>query len=513
MNSRNKEVQKRICVWTLLLVAVLEAAAKQSRVSDEAQVSVTRAASIEPRTQPSSGRQTRHSIPEVKQRTFLENMTHPPPSSILQPIRIKTWRARESCKLSEAESERLEEALEEAVRVVSSLLSDVVKLNIQRVSTFPLRDQIPEDHLSGCYVYPESDSPRRTVVRPEGAGLPDTDFLIYIHVQATDKCRAEPGVLAYAVHCQTDAGGRPVAGVVVLCRDRLSAAPYSHQATVQTLIHEMFHTLGFSKDLFSSWRDCSSHQGTSCSPRNKVIHSDGSGQTRIYTPGIVSALQRHLMSSDPELGGPLENLVLRRSKDESAGKVSSHWESRVLQGSIMAAALGDPTTVRIDPVTLAALRDTGWYSVNLSRAQSLVWGDGQGAKFGSLSICKENSSTFFCSGSGVGCHFLHLHKGKCQTDPYLEGCRVYKPLENGGSDVWTSSSAEGRCYRHRCSGPNRYQIQVSGSQWVDCPAGGAVQVKGYRGEVFCPDRRLCLYPDVSPPIDRNSSSGFTTWQV
>lgn len=39
------------------------------------------------------------------------------------------------------------------------------------------------------------------------------------------------------------------------------------------------------------------------------------------------------------------------------------------------------------------------------------------------------------------------------------------------------------------------------------------QVKGYRGEVFCPDRRLCLYPDVSPPIDRNSSSGFTTWQV
>ncbi|XP_016532657.1 uncharacterized protein cirop [Poecilia formosa] len=212
----------------------------------------------------------------------------------------------------------------------------------------------------------------------------------------------------------------------------------------------------------------------------------------------------------------------------------------------MAAALGDPTTVRIDPVTLAALRDTGWYSVNLSRAQSLVWGDGEGANFGSLSTCKDNSSTFFCSGSGVGCHFLHLHKGKCQTDPYLEGCRVYKPLENGSEcwrkentrwspaenwsgemfgfdsrcffsslsrqvgDVWTSSSAEGRCYRHRCSGPNRYQIQVSGSEWVDCPAGGAVQVKGYGGEVFCPDRRLCLYSDVSPPLDRNSSSGFPT---
>lgn len=45
-----------------------------------------------------------------------------------------------------------------------------------------------------------------------------------------------------------------------------------------------------------------------------------------------------------------------------------------------------------------------------------------------------------------------------------------------GNAVRISGSAEGRCYRHRCSGLNRYQIQVSGSEWVDCPAGGAVQV-------------------------------------
>lgn len=39
-----------------------------------------------------------------------------------------------------------------------------------------------------------------------------------------------------------------------------------------------------------------------------------------------------------------------------------------------------------------------------------------------------------------------------------------------------NSSVEGRCYRHRCAGANRYQIQVSGSEWVDCPAGGTIQV-------------------------------------
>lgn len=37
--------------------------------------------------------------------------------------------------------------------------------------------------------------------------------------------------------------------------------------------------------------------------------------------------------------------------------------------------------------------------------------------------------------SGLGCHYLHLHKGECQTDQYLEGCRVYKPLKNGVSFI------------------------------------------------------------------------------
>lgn len=142
---------------------------------------------------------------------------------------------------------------------------------------------------------------------------------------------------------------------------------------------------------------CPCAVGAACSPRGKVTHPDGSGQMRIYTQSVISAMQEHLESADPELGGPLENLVLTRSfttnliinssylllnfdlpllQDVPPGGVSSHWESRVLQGSIMTAVLEDWTTVRIDPVTLAALQDTGWYRANLSQAQSLVWGDG-----------------------------------------------------------------------------------------------------------------------------------------
>ncbi|XP_074518457.1 ciliated left-right organizer metallopeptidase [Halichoeres trimaculatus] len=550
---------RRLWVVMLLLVVVSE----QKCIFDEvqAQATVVRAVLTEPRLLQTTDHRSRRA--SAIRRRNLGNLGKKAPLNPAspQPIRIRTWIAKESSNLLEDEKERIEAAVEEAVKVVSSLLSvsrvqgplllsrDVNKYckflwrnsstanfnrcgraNISYRSETCLEVTIPDDHLAGCDVYLDANSPQRTELRPDGAGLSDTDFLLYLNIQSTDKCRAEPNVLAYAAHCRTDAVGRPVAGVVVICRDRLTEANYRHQAAVQTVIHELFHVLGFSKELFNTWMDCSQ---AGCSPRGKVTHSDGSGQTRIYTPSIISALQRHLQSTDPELGGPLEN------QDAAPGTTSSHWESRVLQGSIMAAVLGDSDTVRIDLVTLAALQDTGWYTVDLSRAQSLVWGDGEGASFGSLQTCQNKSSAFFCSGSGVGCHFLHLHKGECQTDEYLEGCRVHKPLKNG-SECWKkensvsspeeelsgeifgfdsrcffsslakqkqsqflspSSSVNGRCYRHRCTGPNRYQIQVSGSEWIDCPTGGSIQVKGFWGSVSCPDRRLCLFSDVTPPSD------------
>ncbi|XP_060888031.1 ciliated left-right organizer metallopeptidase [Labrus mixtus] len=550
----------------LVVLVVLELTGVQPKcIFDEvqAQVTMVQAAANEPGLLQPTDRTGQRASPLRKS---LKGKA-PPTASSPQPIRIRTWIAKESNNLSEAEKKRMEAAVEQAVRTVSSLLSVnrvvgplLLSRDVNKYCKFLWRNSstanynrcgransnyrtetcldvtIPDDHLAGCDIYIHADSPHRTEVRPGGAGLADADFLLYLHIKSTDKCRAKLNILAYAAHCQTDALGRPVAGVVVICRERLKGETFSHQAAVQTVIHELFHVLGFSKELFHTWRDCSSMsqaEGADCSPQGKVTYSDGSGHMRIYTPSVISALQKHLNSTDPELGGWLENLGVL------PGKVSSHWESRVFQGSIMAAELADSSSVRIDPVTLAALQDTGWYNVDVSRAQSLVWGDGEGAMFGSLSTCQNKSSPFFCSGSGFGCHYLHLHKGECKTDQYLEGCRVYKPLKNG-SECWKKenprrsaeedstgeifgfdsrcffssltrqnrsqfpsfiSTVEGRCYRHRCTGPNRYQIHVSGSEWVECPAGGSIQIEGYQGSVSCPDRRLCLYSDITPPSD------------
>ncbi|XP_005377150.1 PREDICTED: uncharacterized protein LOC102025218 isoform X1 [Chinchilla lanigera] len=213
----------------------------------------------------------------------------------------------------------------------------------------------------------------------------------------------------------------------------------------------------------------------------------------------------------------------------------------------MAATFDGVQRTRLDPITLAAFKDTGWYQVNHSASEELLWGQGAGIEFGLVTTCGNDSSDFFCTGrcvlrgwgtaqlsvilvslyrpfhSGLGCHYLHLDKGNCSSDPMLEGCRMYKPLANG-SECWkkenglpagvenphgeiyhsqsrcflanlsaqplpgdkTSHSSRithlkeaeltGRCYLHQCTQREAYVVRVAGSPWVPCLPGKHIKV-------------------------------------
>lgn len=122
------------------MVVVWLPGALQKCVFDEvqAQVRVVRAADItHPDSPPTDGRvpliseqPARHPGRRpaslwglmVKLRSRVEERAPPTPASP-QPIRIHSWITRESDDLSDAEKYKLEAAVEEAVRVVSSLLS------------------------------------------------------------------------------------------------------------------------------------------------------------------------------------------------------------------------------------------------------------------------------------------------------------------------------------------------------------------------------------------------------
>nr|XP_012608065.1 uncharacterized protein LOC105864643 isoform X2 [Microcebus murinus] len=388
--------------------------------------------------------------------------------------------------------------------------------------------KIPDAHLRGYALWPEQGPPQ--VVQPDGPGVQNTDFLLYMQVAHTSKCHQEPSIIAYAACCQLDSEDRPLAGTIIYCARHLTSPSLSHSDIVMATLHELLHVLGFSGPLFKIWRDCPSgfKVRENCSTRQQVTRRDKWGQLLLTTPAVSHSLAKHLGVLGVSLGVPLEE----------EGPLSSHWEARLLQGSLMTATFDGAQHTRLDPITLAAFEDSGWYQVNHSAADELLWGQGSGLEFGLVTTCGTGSSDFFCTGSGLGCHYLHLDKGSCSSDPMLEGCRMYKPLANG-SECWKKENGfpagvvnphgeiyhpqsrcflanltsqllpvddtrhpsqiphlkevefTGRCYLHQCTERGAYKVQVEGSPWVPCLPGKAIQIPGYHGHLFCPRGRLC----------------------
>ncbi|XP_018411600.1 PREDICTED: leishmanolysin-like [Nanorana parkeri] len=473
------------------------------------------------------------------------------------PLRVTPWYLPgESALLTPPQMSQLQTAMKEVTKTIGSMLSvsrregplllnrdmnrycrsvwgDPSLLNYKRCGSPDnsyhgercLDVLIPDSHLYGYEVWPMNGTEpiHRTL---DGAGVPDTDFLLYVRVAQTKKCALQPIVIAYASYCQLDHAGRPIAGVIVFCPKRLREVVNQHPHIVQVSLHEILHALGFSSSLFEKWIDCSfSEYGDLCSSRSRVTNIDENGQRRIYTPTVMQKMGEHLGVGST--GAPLEN------QEKSA---SSHWESRIMQGSILTASINPPHLTFLDPITLAAFQDMGWYKVNSSISHQLLWGKGAGNSFGLPSTCHK-ASEFFCKNkSDIGCHHLHLDKANCSTDTFLDGCYIYKPLPQGG-ECWLENGSEGteeiyhhqsrcffsnltrfpeapkhekvkgRCYLHRCLGPNTFHIKVQGSEWTDCPAGEWINVAGFDGVLLCPDGRLCL--GLEKPLLPTSTSTST----
>lgn len=58
-----------------------------------------------------------------------------------------------------------------------------------------LPGQIPDAHMRGYSLWPEHGLPQ--LIQPDGPGVPDTDFLLYVRVAHTSKCHQEVRVKAH----------------------------------------------------------------------------------------------------------------------------------------------------------------------------------------------------------------------------------------------------------------------------------------------------------------------------
>ncbi|KAJ8044667.1 Leishmanolysin-like peptidase [Holothuria leucospilota] len=447
-----------------------------------------------------------------------------------KPIRVKPFVCTTEIPMQAKEIERVESIAESAISIVRRMLkvypvegalvfsrapgacSQVylsgVNQNKCAVKNLAYKGEecldgylIPDNHLEGLSLWAETGLDPIEEIFPDGEGCPQTDLIVYLKAEHTSYCDGN-GIVAYAAHCKLDQFNRPIAGVINFCPEYLEDNLFDEKNMTLVALHELFHILGFSKSLFDKFQECSvCAEGLRCEDRRNVILVDESvDQARLHTPAVSLAAQNHWNCSDVNLGVPLEN----RAK---VG-FSSHWESRLMLGSLMAPVVSDPHLTFLDEMTLSVFEDSGWYKVNYEYAEDFLWGKDQGCQFGDKRTCQD-SSEFFCNSSWSGCHYLHGDTATCTTDEYLDGCSVFKPemscqATNSSGDVNNVSKCflsnllpesdnfepcdlTSHCYITRCNyNFSQYEIRVGSSDWVVCPSGNITLIPGFNGEVHCP---------------------------
>ncbi|XP_006636416.3 leishmanolysin-like peptidase [Lepisosteus oculatus] len=253
---------------------------------------------------------------------------------------------------------------------------------------------VPEEHLQQCRVW----KARGAAGRPDGVGVQDTDFVLYVSGVTTERCGQE-NIVAYAAYCQLEAElDRPIAGYANLCPNMISTQAQDYVGMLSTVKHEIIHALGFSAGLFAFYHDDEGkpltqryegglppfneslglYQWSEKTVRKTTRLWDIRGNQMVrhdvlllVTPRVVEEARKHFDCPILE-GMELEN-------QGGLGTELNHWEKRLLENEAMT---GSHTQNRVfSRITLAIMEDTGWYRANYSMAERLDWGSGMGCDF------------------------------------------------------------------------------------------------------------------------------------
>ena len=339
-----------------------------------------------------------------------------------------------------------------------------------------------------CYSVPVPQPAHRS-------GVADTDLVLHLSARVPKST----GTIASAVYCQRDGtGGRPTVGML-----QLSPAHYKRRVDVNdyimVLMHEIGHVLGVYGGLFLN------HQlkRTFSAPLNKAV--------TYFTGASATAAARAHFNCTTLTGVELED-------DGGAGTASSHFEDRVYDNELMTGT-GDDS--RVTTITLSVLADLGWYTVNYSAADSLLFGSGGGctlavdrcANWPAGDTCPVVGAETCVPSSGLtrrgscavgfladGCARPVTHRnGACTTEanasPSLVTGKMYGMVHGPGSlcfisnlvheDYSRSENMDTKCYATSCTAGGL--VVTVGESVVTCPPGGGnVGVAGFTGFLTCP---------------------------
>ncbi|VDK86287.1 unnamed protein product [Litomosoides sigmodontis] len=242
---------------------------------------------------------------------------------------------------------------------------------------------IPDEHLYQCRYCTSQESQNCGITGPpDGVGVPNTDFLLYVSA-----------VL-------------PIAGHVNLCPNALSIALHDREVLLSTVKHEILHALGFSAGLYAFFRDDNGNPRTRRNRYNKPISLNKDRGYYNWDPSTIQTIVRNdWWTAEGMAPHPVHIMVTPRVQQEARwhfncmdlegaelenqggdGTALTHWEKRLFENEAMTGThTQNPVYSRL---TFALLEDSGWYKANYSAAEELHWGHHLGCEFAKKS-CGE----------------------------------------------------------------------------------------------------------------------------
>jgi len=194
------------------------------------------------------------------------------------------------------------------------------------------------------------------------------DIVIFVAV----KNEPSASYLAKAIACGVDTQTkRPTIGTIIFNSAYISLdlKDITIEADLSTSLHEITHILGFSKTLYSLYRNPDTLEALTGHVFNKTVN--GVPTMVLNVPPLTKRLRAHFNCPTLE-GAYLEN-------EGGPGSFGAHFERRVFFNEFMTAS--DMKDARFSEFTLALLEGTGWYQVDYSMAEPMTYGKNQGCEF------------------------------------------------------------------------------------------------------------------------------------
>ena len=235
------------------------------------------------------------------------------------------------------------------------------------------------------------------------SGVENADFLLYVSNKAMDAT-----TLGYALSCQRDQFGRPIAGMINLTPTHVTASTdvtspsfiAQWEKEFMVSLHELGHALGFSSSSFAHFVDAGGNPLAADDVVRRVTERGESVQ-KLITPLISARAQDHFACHAPTTVGGINGVELESQGSE--GTAGSHLESRIYMDELMTGAIQENTVK--STISLSFFEDSGWYHVNYTQAEPQPWGFHSGCAFPSKPCVDAATTTplarSFCVASGA----------------------------------------------------------------------------------------------------------------